>query len=189
MSNYNDKLGNSTKETIADNGCYITTFANIFAAVITQLSIEITEGLSNAITYSSPTAINDDKTLFQSKSGNLNGRETSMNSLFGKGNWDYWTRKKQGITGLLNKLKEYQASEKTFFIVGIFDLSEATPGVDNHMVGIIGLPDENGNFGNSIVETSTGDAKRLMDPKKAAAYNIKNLKEIRVIFVSGGLDE
>ena len=183
MTNFENKLGNSGKETIADAGCYITTFANVFASAVNQMSVKLANGLNNAKIYSSPTAINDNKALFEAGSGNLSGRQKTMDSLFGKGNWDYWTKEKQGISGLLNKLKEYQASDKKFLIVGIFDLSGATEKVSNHMVGITGLPDENGGFSNTVVPTSGGDAARLIDSKKAEEYNIKNLKEIRVIFV------
>jgi hypothetical protein len=183
MSNFAGYLGNSKKETISVAGCYITAFANMFAAAITQLPVNMTKGLSNARTYSSPTAINSNKALFETGTGNLNGRENSMNNLFGKGNWDYWTKDKQGTEGLLSKLKEYHASDKNFMIVGIFDLSGATEDVNNHMIGITGLPNSSGIFENTIAGSSNGDEKRLMDPSKSQQYNIKNLKEIRVIFI------
>jgi RHS repeat-associated protein len=183
MSNFSENLGNSKTDTIQKSGCYITSFANIFAAAITQLPINMSRGLNNARSYSSPTAINNDKSLFGTGSGNLNGRENSMNDLFGKGNWDYWTKENQGANGLSSKLKEYESSGKNFMLVGIFDLSGATKGVDNHMVGITGLPNKDGVFENVIVGSSNGDTGRLRDPAKAQQYNINNLKEIRVIFV------
>ena len=67
-------------------------------------------------------------------------------------------------------------------ILGIFDLSEAAENVDNHMVGITGLPNESGVFEGTITETSNGDRNRLSDPKKKV-YSMNNLKEIRIIKV------
>lgn len=107
-----------------------------------------------------------------------------MDKLFGAGNWDYWTRDKQGVAGMLAKLKEYQDSGKKFLIVGIFDLSSATKDVDNHMVAINGLPGADGVFSpDMITPSSEGDKTRLSDPSKREAYSMTNLKEIRVIFL------
>jgi len=106
-----------------------------------------------------------------------------MDALFGSGtdNWDYWTK---AYTDLGGKLAELEASGTKYMIAGIFDLSGATDGVDNHMVGIAGLPGENGVFdSSSIVASSKGDRNRLKDSTKKLEYNINNLKEIRVIVI------
>ena len=106
-----------------------------------------------------------------------------MNIIFGKGKWDYWTKDKQGKEGLLSKLKEYNSSKSGYMILGIFDLSEAAEDVNNHMVGITGLPNESGVFEGTITETGNGDRNRLADPKKKKVYSMNNLKEIRIIKV------
>lgn len=81
-------------------------------------------------------------------------------------------------------MEELDASNIRYMIAGIFDLSSANPKVPNHMVGITGLPDENGVFvPSNIVPTSGGDRNRLCDPVQQQAYNIDNLKEIRVIIL------
>jgi hypothetical protein len=68
-------------------------------------------------------------------------------------------------------------------IAGIFDLSSVNPDIPNHMVGITGLPGEDGVFDPSnIVPTSNGDRSRLGN-NSYSAYNINNLKEIRIILV------
>ncbi len=88
------------------------------------------------------------------------------------------------VEPLIEKLKEYESSESKYMIVGIFDLSDANPDVPNHMVGINGLPDAEGNFSpENIVPTSNGDRYRLGNSDLRKAYNINNLKEIRVIFI------
>jgi len=177
MSNYTKFLGNSTTETINLQGCYITAFANVFAS-----SKYYGLPLINAEKYDSPLKINSDKALFGKDQGELKGKD-AMNALFGTGKWDYWTRDKQGTDGLLEKLKEYKQSNKAYMILGIFDLSEDTPIAKNHMVGISELPDSEGYFNSGITGSSNGDYLRLINIREKSAYNIKNLKEIRVIFL------
>ena len=177
MSNYTKFLGNSTTETINSHGCYITAFANVFAS-----SKYYGLPLINAEKYDSPLKINSDKALFGKDLGELKGKD-AMNALFGTGKWDYWTRDKQGTDGLLEKLKEYKESNKAYMILGIFDLSEDTPVAKNHMVGISELPDSEGYFNSGITGSSNGDYLRLINIREKSAYNIKNLKEIRVIFL------
>ncbi len=179
MSSYKkNNLGNSKEETISTAGCYITTFANIAITAMTLYGRKVVENSS----YSGPIGINNDKTLFAKDSGNLNGRTSSMNAIFGKGNWDYWTKAVQGENGLLSKLKDYDSSKSGYMIIGIFDLSKATDKVTNHMVAIRGLPDKDGVF-NYITPTSNGDRNRLLDSTKRKEYAMKNLKEIRIIKV------
>ena len=179
MSDYpNDDLGNSSSIKISDEGCYITTFANIFAS-----SKYYGIPLENANKYDSPEKINNNKSIFAEDSACLNGRKESMNALFGEGNWDYWTRAVQGADGLESKISEYSKSEKAYMIVGIFDLSDDTAVATNHMVGISELPDSNGYFTNGLTATSNGDYNRLINIRDKSAYNINNLKEIRVIFL------
>ena len=179
MSDYpHENLGNSSSIKISNSGCYITTFANIFSS-----SKYYGIPLENANKYDSPKEINNDKSIFAKDSESLNGRKTSMDSLFGEGKWDYWTKDKQGIDGLYEKLKEYKNSNKTYFIVGIFDLSSDTAVATNHMVGISELPDGDGYFTKGITGTSNGDYNRLINIRDKSAYNLNNLKEIRVIFL------
>lgn len=179
MSNYNGKLGNSSSETIRKAGCYITAMANVIATALTLYGRSVAQKAE----YLSVIDMNKDKSLFAKDSGKLNGRENSMNIIFGKGKWDYWTKDKQGKEGLLSKLKEYNSSKSGYMILGIFDLSEAAENVDNHMVGITGLPNESGVFEGTITETGNGDRNRLADPKKKKVYSMNNLKEIRIIKV------
>ena len=82
----NKKLGNSDSVTFRDQGCYVTSFANIFAS-----SQYYGMPLENAEKYNTPDKINADKDLFAEGSASLNGRTDSMNALFGEGKWDYWT--------------------------------------------------------------------------------------------------
>jgi hypothetical protein len=85
---------------------------------------------------------------------------------------------------MIARMTAYQESGKKFMILGIFDLSEANKDVPNHMVGINGLPDADGFFSSdSIVPTSNGDISRLKDDTQKGAYSMKNLKEIRIIFL------
>jgi hypothetical protein len=105
-----------------------------------------------------------------------------MNSLFGEGKWDYWTKDKQGSDGLADKLYEYEKSDKAYMIVGIFDLSSDTPCATNHMVGLSEGPDENGVF-HHMTCTSNGDINRKINISENNAYNINNLKEIRIIYL------
>ena len=173
-------LGNSTKEKFKDAGCYVTSFAN----VLTSMEISRYHSPSKAIETTSDIDLNNMTNIFCADSGNMNGRENSMNEIFGKGNWDYWTRKKQGVDGILQKLKEYQGSEKGYMIIGIFDLSNASKNVDNHMVGINGVPGKDGVFQvEDLVPSSQGDRNRLRRSQAKQEYNIDNLKEIRIIFV------
>ena len=71
-------------------------------------------------------------------------------------------------------------------IIGIFNLSGATDEADNHMVGINNIPSKNGIFNaKDIVASSAGDHGRLENEKMKKEYSVDNLKEIRVIFLSG----
>ena len=179
MSDYSDSyLGNSTSEKISSSGCYVTTFANVFYS-----SEYYGVPLSNSTKFNTPEKINNDKSLFAEDSACLNGRKESMNALFGEGNWDYWTKDVQGADGLESKLREYAKSDKAYMIVGIFDLSDDTACADNHMVGISELPDINGYFTKGLTATSNGDLNRYINIRDESAYNINNLKEIRVIFL------
>ena len=171
------KLGKSKTTTFRQEGCYVTTFANIFSS-----SKYYGLPLTNAYKYDTPDKINSDKNLFKDESTELNGRENSMNALFGKNKWDYWTKAVQGTDGLKEKIDEYAKSDKAFMIVGIFDLSSDTEGVTNHMVGISEAPDENGVFHN-LTPTSNGDINRGINITNDNAYTLDNLKEIRVIFL------
>ena len=180
MSSYESTilLGNSSTEELRLSGCYITTFANIFDS-----SKYYNKPLANSDKYNTPIAINNDKTLFAKDSGMLRNRKESMDSLFGEGNWDYWTKDIQGVDGLLSKLKEYKSSDKAYMIVGVFDLSDDDATVTNHMVGISELPDSTGNFTSGITGTSNGDYNRFINIRDKSAYNLDNLKEIRIIFL------
>ena len=173
----NKKLGNSSTITFREEGCYVTTFANIFSS-----SKYYGLSLANADRYDTPDKINSNKELFVKDSSSFNGRENSMNALFGAGKWDYWTREYQGIDGLEAKINEYVKSDKIYMIVGIFDLSSDTAGATNHMVGLSEGPDINGAFSN-MTATSRGDQNRGINIRKDNAYNITNLKEIRVILL------
>ena len=173
----NKKVGNSPTVTFREAGCYVTAFANIFAS-----SEYYGLPLSNAKTYDTPDKINSTKSLFIENSEEFNGRDKTMNTLFGEGKWDYWTKDVQGTDGLEEKINEYAKSNKAYMIVGIFDLSSDTDGVTNHMVGISEGPDLNGVFHN-LTATSNGDKNRGINIKNDYAYNINNLKEIRVIFL------
>lgn len=179
MNDFSDILGNEPENgvKIAEAGCYITTFANLYTTAVSKFGSTFTEQ-----DYSSPRNINDDKTLFQKDSGNLN--YTAMDKIFGNGNWDYWTKSGQGSSEkLLERLNVYEDTKDGYMVVGIFDLSSASPNVPNHMVGINGLPNENGIF-EDIVPTSKGDKQRLADKDKKKAYSIDNLKEFRVVKIN-----
>jgi hypothetical protein len=110
--------------------------------------------------------------------------DSSMNTIFGEGRWDYFTKggqKEKG--GLLARLTELNESGQKYMIAGIFDLSSVEKKASTHMVGIIGLPGEDGVFDSSmIVPSSNGDNARLSTDSRSA-YNINNLKEIRIIMV------
>ena len=173
----NTKLGNSTTTTFKEAGCYVTTFANIFSS-----SEYYGLPLAKSNDYNTPEKINNDKSIFAENSSCLKGRTEAMNALFGKGKWDYWTKAKQGINGLTAKINEYAKSKNAYMIVGIFDLSTDTACADNHMVGLSEGPDSNGIFHN-MTATSKGDQNRGINIRDDNAYNINNLKEIRVIFL------
>jgi hypothetical protein len=182
MSKVEGKLGNSTKENISDAGCYITTFANIKNSMV---FVNTTYGYTYSSVSNFVYMINNDKSLFAKNSGDLVNREISMDAIFGKEKWDYFTKGGQADKGgLLARLKELDTRDIRYMIAGIFDLSSVNPKIPNHMVGITGLPDDDGVFASSnIVPTSRGDRCRLYDPVQQQAYNIDNLKEIRVIIL------
>jgi hypothetical protein len=173
-------LGNSSADLISGDGCYITTFANIgYSLYIGQY-----EGNNHGTDRkTSVMGINSLTGIFENNSGRLNG--TAMNTIFGEGRWDYFTRGGQADKGgLLARLKEIDESDQKYMIAGIFDLSSVDKKVPNHMVGITGLPGEDGVFDTSmIVPTSTGDRNRLGDENMRSAYNMDNLKEVRFILV------
>ena len=173
----NTKLGNSTTTTFKEAGCYVTTFANIFSS-----SEYYGLPLAKSNDYNTPEKINNNKSLFAGNSSCLKGRTEAMNALFGEGKWDYWTKDKQGIDGLVAKINDYAKSENAYMIVGIFDLSTDNACADNHMVGLSEGPDSNGVFHN-MTATSNGDQNRGINIRDDNAYNINNLKEIRVIFL------
>ncbi len=183
MTNYADsvKLGNSTTEQVNQEGCYVAGLGNTSG---TRSARNYRGSSFNAPNFKATEKLNNNSKLFNRNSGDMAGREKTMNQIFGKGKWDYWTKKVQGVKGLLAKLKGYADSDKKYMVVGIFDLSGATDGVDNHMVGINGMPDENGGFApENITPTSAGDQYRLKKEDKMKEYNINNLKEFRIIEV------
>jgi RHS repeat-associated protein len=180
MSDRKVLLGNSPSETISGNGCYITTFANIGYA----LYIEQYEGNNyGSERKTTVMGINSLKGIFKTGSGDLNG--SAMDTIFGEGRWNYFTKGGQADKGGLSaRLKELDESGQKYMIAGIFDLSSVNKDVPNHMVGITGLPGEDGVFDTSmIVPTSGGDRIRLGNNNSRSAYNMDNLKEIRVILV------
>jgi len=187
MTNYSNdpkggqKLGNG-KDLVYYMGCYITALGN---ALGTRDAMRYQGGFGPELSFKRTMAINGDSSLFAAKSSDMIARDTVMNKLFGSGNWDYWTSAK---TDLKAKLEEYQASGKRFLIVGVFDLSSLSDKLETHMVGISGLPGEDGVFAaDSICPTSSGDGTRLKNPDQASSYCIDNLTEIRVIFLDGDL--
>ena len=186
MSNHPVSLGRSATELVSQAGCYIATLANMITSKRVYEALNKTMNGGDLPEFSKPTTvldINNRKNLFAANSGRLNGRDNSMNALFGSGtdNWDYWTK---DFTDLAKKLEELDASGTEYMVAGIFNLSKATEKVDNHMVGITGLPNEDGIFDSStIVPSSNGDRNRLSDDVKKQEYNINNLKEIRVILI------
>jgi hypothetical protein len=178
MTNYNSsqKLGNSTSEQLRLGGCYVTGLSN---AMGSRDMYSHRGGFGPGLNFKRTLLVNNDNTLFQDASGDMKDRNTVMNKLFGDGKWDYFTKNN---TDLKEKLKEINNSKEKYLVVGIFDLSSATGGVNNHMVGINGLPDGDGIFSSSsITPTSQGDIDRFSDSEKKKAYSISNLKEIRII--------
>jgi hypothetical protein len=180
MFNMTDRdvpLGNSATETIKKFGCYITTFANIGNRLYFGVYDGSEYGSDRKTTV---IGINSLKGIFKPNSGDINS--SAMDTIFGGGRWDYFTKGgQQDKGGLLARLKELDESGTKYMIAGIFDLSSATEDVTNHMVGITGLPGEDGVFDSSmIVPTSNGDRQRL-GAGGASAYNIDNLKMIYVI--------
>ena len=184
MSNYSNQekhlLGNSSSVLIKDAGCYITAFANL----VTSAFLKYGANIVKQDVYLTLLGINSDKSLFnmvENRKDELRGHD-SMDAIFGNGNWDYWTKKVQGETGLLEKIKGYNESGSDYMLVGIFDLSEVDENVPTHMGGINGVPSQDGIFNvNDIVPSSSGDKKRLSISNQRNAYSLKNLLEIRVI--------
>jgi RHS repeat-associated protein len=181
MSDRRVQLGNSPDELISTDGCYITTFANIGYELYTGQHVGNKYGSDRK---TSVTGINSLKGIFKTGSGDLSGRAT-LDTIFGEGRWDYFTKDGQADKGgLLARLTELDESEQKYMIMGVFDLSSADSVAKNHMVGITGLPGEDGVFDSStIVPSSNGDNGRLGNNNKRLAYNINNLKEIRIILV------
>ena len=160
MSDYSrSKLGNSQTETVSQAGCYITTFANIGRAIFNSGSgNDYVQGVKASVG-----GLNSFKSNFASGSGLLNGRDASMNAIFGEGKWDYFTQAGQADNGgLAARLQELDAAGEKYMIAGIFDLSSVDPNAPNHMVGITGLPGTDGVFDpTSIVPSSRFDRERL----------------------------
>jgi RHS repeat-associated protein len=169
-------LGNSTNEYFYLEGCYVTALTNVRYAVLSgrrpmHASSILRAETANALSF-----------LFAANSGNL--LFSAMDSLFGKGSWFRYTKSQHGADGLGRILDFYERSSQDVMIVGVFDLSEATEGVTNHMAGIRGLPDKDGYFSNvNIVPSSSNDNTRLGNEQTRKAYSLKNLKEIRVIYI------
>ncbi|MBC6719221.1 hypothetical protein [Treponema sp. Marseille-Q4130] len=184
MSNYSNQkehlLGNSSGILINKAGCYIAAFANL----VTSAFFKYEANIVRKDVYLTLLGINSDKALFgmtEDTKDELRGHE-AMDAIFGNGNWDYWTKSVQGEAGLLGRIKEYNESGSDYMLVGIFNLSEADENVPIHMVGINGLPGQDGIFNvNDIVPSSSGDRKRLSSANQRNAYSLKNLIEIRVV--------
>ena len=180
MSNYSDYLGLSKDTRIREQGCYVTTMANIL------WNAENYYGTTFNVTGEDHVlAINNNKDLFE---GSLLTFRNGMDSIFGSENWNYLKRDSKNPNKLFEKIQECEKSDTGYMIAGIFNLSGATPGVTNHMVLINGYTitkDSNGKdkviF--DIVGTSNGDAYRLNDASKKLQYCLENLKEIRIITI------
>jgi len=177
MSEHDVLLGNSTTEKINRVGCYITTLSNIGNALVPYKGNDYGSKQKTTVL-----GINSLKDIFQKNSGDLN--DNAMNTIFGEGRWDYFTKEGQEKKGgLLARLKELDESGKKYMIAGVFDLSSVEQGVTSHMIGITGLPENDGVFDSSkIVPTSDGDRRRLGNNSRSA-YSIDNLKRIYVIEV------
>ncbi len=180
MSNYSDYLGLSKDTRIREQGCYVTTMANIL------WNAENYYGTTFNVTGEDHVlAINNNKDLFE---GSLLTFRNGMDSIFGSENWDYFKRDSKEPNKLFEKIKECEKSDTGYMIAGIFDLSGATDGVTNHMVLINGYSITKDAKGNDkvifdIVGTSNGDAYRLKDASKKLQYCLENLKEIRIIII------
>jgi RHS repeat-associated protein len=180
--------GNSETELFNNSGCYPTAFADAKATqefykfLLSQTNVSSPLAFFRSMT--SAMMINNMKDLFAENSACWKSREAMLDGIFGKGNWDYWTKKNQGTEGLLAKLKEYRDSNEKFIVLGIFDLSTANPDVINHMLGIDGTPGDDGVFDpGMLTPSSNGDRQRLSNIIMRLAYNIDNLKEIIIIKV------
>ena len=181
MTDYPDTLlGNSQSVYISKAGCYITTFANIGLELKNRRLCGSNYG---SVEKSSVLGINSMKNIFLNDSAFLAGRDKSMNTIFGVGRWDWFTKAGQANKGgLLARLEEFQNCSQGYMIMGIFDLSSLDPKLKTHMVGITGLPGEDGVFNPSnIVPSSINDRYRLLDPAKASAYNMNTLMELRIL--------
>ena len=192
MSNYEKQkilLGNSGKEIYNEKGvliapsyvhlegCYITTMANI--------SYSMNNGKENNVVdpkYSDPLAINDNKELFAQDSGCID-RKKSMDTIFGEGNWDYWTAANSTPYMLRAQMAKYKALRGDFYFIGVFDLSAATECAKNHMVGLNDVFDETGHLNDKsdVACTSSGDRNRIYTNNRLDVYNLSNLKELRII--------
>lgn len=183
MSELSVLLGKDKTTKISDEGCYITTYANMF---FTSEQLE-NYYLPNASKYNRVLLINADKDLFSSNSGELNG-DAALETLFGvKGkDWVIWEKSNSNPSFLLDKLKEIDSAGQNCMIAGVFDLSTVTSKehlVNNHMVGIGGLPNSDNVFDGTIIKTSNGDLNRLQNDNKKTAYCIKYLKKIIVVYL------
>ena len=179
----NAKLGNSESSLFEEYGCYVVCKANALFSLQVLRQLE-SFAFAGEFPFATSMSVNSMTDLFLDGSGLMRGRDKPMNALFGEGNWDYFTQAVQTEDGMTEILEEIEAASERFMILGIFDLRSATPTVTNHMVGIAGLPDDDGVFDPAnIVASSAGDRERLGNPETASAYSMENLKEIRIIFV------
>jgi hypothetical protein len=181
LGNYPVESAVADGETIEQQGCYVVSYANARREMLRLL------GDSAKAEAMTPEKINNMKNIFGTGSGDMIQKK-SMNDIFGayENYWEHWTKEKQGMTWLLEELKRLDSGGKRVMILGIFDLSEVLSTLTNHMVGIKGLPDDNGFFSiKTIVPSSNNDNVRLEDKNKCKAYKMSNLKEIRIIFVDG----
>ncbi len=158
-------------------GCYITTMANVSYSInYREQKYVVDPG------YSDPLAINNNKDLFAQNSGCID-RQKSMDTIFGKDNWDYWTAENSTKYMLKAQMTKYQALQGRYYFIGVFDLSDATECAVNHMVGMNDVFNEDGFMDNKsdIACTSRGDRTRIYDNGRLDVYNLSNLKELRVV--------
>jgi hypothetical protein len=205
------KLGNSSSVLANHYGCYVASLGNAvgtadlirdvgsdpwgFAGSNRDLlpavfSDDAGSRIADALQeeYGRFEELNDRSELFPPGSQYMRDRQTAMDLLFGPGgnedgNWDYWTREKQGTEGLRDQIERYEESERAYALVGIFDISSVVPDATTHMVGILGEPDASGVFDpDAILGSSYFDRLRLSS-EAADVYRLANLVEIRVIDV------
>ncbi len=158
-------------------GCYITTMANVSYSINYREQKYVVDPR-----YSDPLAINNNKDLFAQNSGCID-RQKSMDTIFGKDNWDYWTAENSTKYMLKAQMAKYKALQGRYYFIGVFDLSDATKCAKNHMVGMNDVFNEEGFMDDKsdIACTSRGDRTRIYDNGRLDVYNLSNLKELRVV--------